>query len=45
MAFTVHVPVPLIIVTSEPTLEQAPLAEITAVVVAFVVEATVKPEL
>ena len=35
-------PVPLVMVTTLPTLEQAPLLVITAVVLAFVVAATVK---
>ena len=41
----VHVPVPLVIVTVFPEIEQAPLAVITAVVLALVLDDTVNVEL
>ena len=41
-AVRLHVPVPLVIVTVLPAIEQAPLAVMVAVVLAFVVAATVK---
>ena len=40
-----HVPVPLVIVTVLPEMEQAPPATIDAVVLALVVDATVNVEL
>ena len=42
MAASEHVPVPLVMVTVLLAIEQAPLAVIAAVVLALVVEATVK---
>jgi hypothetical protein len=43
VAVRVQVPVPLVIVTEVPVLEQAPPDVITAVTLALVVDATVKP--
>ena len=45
VAVRLHVPVPLVMVTVLPATEQAPLAVMTAVVLALVVVATVKLEL
>jgi len=45
VAVRVHVPVPLVIVTLFPEIEQAPLAVITAVVLALVLDETVNMEL
>ena len=42
LAASEHVPEALVMVTVLPAIEQAPLAVIAAVVLAFVVEATVK---
>ena len=42
VAVSAQVPVPLVMVTAVPKLEQAPLPAITAVALALVVEATVK---
>ena len=44
VAVSEQVPVPLVMVTALLTIEQAPPAVITAVVLALVVVATVKPE-
>ena len=41
LAVRLHAPVPLIMVTALPAIEQAPLAVITAVVLALVVAVTV----
>jgi hypothetical protein len=43
VAVSVQVPVPLVIVTAVPTLEQTPPDVMTAVVLAFVDDATVNP--
>ena len=45
VAVSEHVPVPLVMVTAVPVLEHEPLLVITAVVLALVVVATVKPVL
>jgi hypothetical protein len=43
VAVSEQAPVPLVMVTAVPVLEQAPLDVMTAVVLALVVDATVKP--